>query len=84
MTDPRLFGALQLISIFNPFQTVVGRIGASGNDAAVIRITLDSTEKPNEFLQATVNEYVSPGVKLDTVYDKLVILLTRTTKLFVP
>lgn len=42
--DPRLLGASQLTSMFKPFQTVVGKIGASGRLAAVIEITVDSTE----------------------------------------
>jgi len=36
ITDPWLFGALQLISMLKPFQTVVGRIGASGKEAEII------------------------------------------------
>lgn len=47
-----------------PLITVTGGLGVAGICAGIIEIETDSDEYPITFLAATVNLYVTPGVKL--------------------
>jgi hypothetical protein len=47
-----------------PLMTVTGGLGVAGICAGIIEIETDSDEYPITFLAATVNLYVTPGVKL--------------------